>query len=150
MVRNVVFVMTHLASDYEKLVDVLNTHPLVHVFNTGRSYAHPDDVRSLREQPHKNGGAASIWGDVILHNKDFAMKYVCQHYKLIFWSSTEFEECAEVLQAKHGYGLQQAYAYLGYREDGLSQYWWRKYKTGVSCLWNPDLDQTDALFAAVF
>lgn len=147
MIKNTIFVMTHLASGWERLVARLNQHPRIHVFNTGASYAHPDDVKLLRQQIHKQGGAAAIWGDVILHNKDFAMRRLCQHYKMIVWTRP-FKETVEELVERHGYGREQAEAYYGFRLQGIQQYWGRKFDRGVAAPWNPDLER-DAFLSAV-
>lgn len=135
--------MTHLGSGWEQLAEVLNTHPRIQVYTTGNSYSHPDDVIKLRSQPHKRGGAASVWVDVIFHNKDFAMRRLAQHYKMVFWSR-RFEDCAESLIYQHGYGSEQAESYHGFRLEGMRQYWERK----KGSLWNPEL-KLDSLLGAV-
>lgn len=147
--------MTHLASGWEKLKDALDSHPLIQVFNTGESYAHPDDVRKLHLWPHKQDGAGAVWADVIFHNKDFTLKRVLQDYKLIFWSSDldrdcDSEEYIKELVDNFGYGREQALAYLDYRTDGMIEYYHRKKTIGISPLWNPDLSQRDALFNSIF
>jgi hypothetical protein len=141
--RRAVFVMTHLGSGWEKLAGAMNAHPRVQVFATGGSYAHPDDVRALRLLPHKWGGGAAVWGDVILHNKDLAMRRLCEHYKFVFWSRP-LEECIDELVVRHKYGWRQAEDYYDYRLAGMRMYAGRR----ADCLWNPDLED-DALLRAV-
>ena len=138
MAKPTIFVMTHLASGWEKLVEVIHRNPRVQIFNTGTSYSHPEHVWALRAKPHRFGGAAAVWGDVILHNKDFAMRRLCQHYHMIFWTR-RYEETVSELVEKHGYGLEQANLYYNFRLECIKQYWVRKYDRGVQAVWNPDL-----------
>jgi hypothetical protein len=146
MAKTTIFVMTHLASGWEKLIDAIHRNPRVQIFTTGASYSHPEDIFTLRQLPHKQGGAAAVWGDVILHNKDFAMRRLCQHYKLIFWTR-QFDECVDELVNKHGYGLQQAELYYMYRLEGMKQYWLRKDRVGTPAPWNPNLKDNSFLDA---
>jgi hypothetical protein len=69
--KNTLFLMTHLASGWEKLSTVLEECPNINVFQTGASYGHPDDVSVLHTQIHRKNCSTAIWCDVIFHNKDF-------------------------------------------------------------------------------
>jgi hypothetical protein len=135
MVRKVLFIMTHVGSGWEELVEALERNPRVHCFNTGRAYHHPDDVRLLTQMPHRKETSASIWADVIFHNKDFTMKRLAQHYNFVFWSKP-FDEIKFDLINKHGYGPKQAEAYYACRLEGMRQYWNRH----PEMPWNPDLE----------
>lgn len=130
MVKNVVFVMTHLGSGWEVLAARLGGHPRVEVFETGRAYRHPEDVDALRSLPHKQGGAAAVWVDVLLHNHQFTMRQLCAHYKMLFWAAGP---CGQV-----------AADYYACRMEGLRQY----HRRCALGWWNPPLEQ-DQFFAAV-
>lgn len=133
MIRKTLFIMTHLGSGWERLVQKLECDPRIHVFNTGRGYHHPDDVRSLTSQIHRRDNAAAIWADVILHNKDFTMRRLSKHYNFIFWSR-EYEHALPDLLTH--FGEEQAESYYMYRLDGMKQYWLRR----QGSLWNPSLE----------
>ena len=137
MTRNVLFLMTHVGSGWESLASRLEGSPRIRVFRTGRRYSHPDDVRSLLGEPHGLAGAAALWVDVLLHNKDFAMRGLCGHYKMLFWSRS----FAESDLSEFG---DRAAAYYDVRLRGMTEYYGRK----PGSLWNPVLEG-EALFDAV-
>lgn len=133
--------MTHLASGWEKLSTVLEECPNIHVFQTGASYGHPEDVFSLHTQIHRRKSSMSIWTDVIFHNKDYTMKRLCEHYNFIFWSCP-IKDCINELTTVHGYGNNQAEDYWFYRMEGLLQY----HKRCKNSLWNSiELDKESVL-----
>lgn len=144
MAKPTIFIMTHLASGWEKLVEAIHRNPRVEIFNTGVSYSHPEHVWALRAKPHRFGGAAAVWGDVILHNKDFAMRRLCQHYHMIFWCGP-YEETVNDLVKSHGYKKEQAELYCWNRSEGMAQYWRRKRDLGQNPLWNPNLEDDSFL-----
>jgi hypothetical protein len=114
------FVMTHIGSGWEVLKERLEKSR-VQLYSTGCEYHHPEDVRPLLSLPHRRNNATAIWADVILHNKDFTMKRLSEHYRFIFWSCP-YEAC----------DVSVSRAYWAYRMDGLRQYFrW------CGGLWNP-------------
>ena len=130
--------MTHVGSGWEKLAEALERTPRFHVFSTGRSYQYIDDILWLNDHPHRRQNSASIWVDVVLHNKDFNLKRLCPYYGFIFWWKP-FEQCqAELLKS---YGPQQAKDYWEYRTAGMLQYRRRCPRH----LWNPSLDGESVL-----
>jgi hypothetical protein len=141
--KNTLFLMTHLASGWEKLSTVLEECPNINVFQTGASYGHPDDVSVLHTQIHRKNCSTAIWCDVIFHNKDFTMKRLCEHYNFIFWSCP-LEECVNQLTSVHNYSKLQAEDYWQYRMEGLHQY----HKRCKNSLWNPKLER-EAVLASI-
>lgn len=141
--KKTLFIMTHLGSGWEKLAERLERDPRIHVFNTGRGYHHPEDVRTLTSQIHRRDNSAAIWADVVLFNKDFTMKRLSKHYNFIFWSR-EYEETLHDLLTTHRYGDEQAESYYGFRLDGMKQYWMRR----QASKWNPNLED-DLLFETI-
>jgi hypothetical protein len=135
------FIMTHLGSNWELLNRALSQSPSYQCFNTGVTYRHHEDVMSLTELPHQVGNSASIWCDVIFHNKDFAMKTMCEHYKYIFWTNPR----AETLDRLRQFEPDHAESYYDFRMVGLKQY----YARCPHSLWNPDL-KSDSLFSSIF
>lgn len=137
-----IFIMTHVGSGWEGLVEALHRSPRVHCFTTGKHYQHPEDVRELTALPHRRAGAAAVWADVILHNKDFAMKRLCQYYKLVFWVGARERAVDELVRL--GYGWEQAEDYYDLRLAGLEEY----HRRCPASPWNPSLEG-DALLGAV-
>ena len=142
--QNTLFIMTHLGSGWEKLASLIEEYPHVHVFQTGNSYAHPDDLSLLLSEIHRRKSSAAIWADVIVHNKDWKMKRLVPYYKFIFWSCS-LEACIDDLVSKHKYNKSNAESYWRYRLEGLKQY----HQRTPNSLWNPVLDK-ELVFGAVF
>lgn len=132
--KNTLFIMTHLGSGWEKLSTLLEECPNIHVFQTGTSYSHPDDVLALHSNIHRRKSSTAIWADVVFHNKDFTMKRLCDYYNFIFWSC-DIENCLEKIIKDHNYKKEQAIDYWKYRLEGLKQY----HKRCSNSLWNPEL-----------
>lgn len=128
--------MTHIGSDWDKLRIALEQNPNIEVFNTGNKYHHPDDVRILANFPHRKDNSASIWCDLIFHNKDFTMKRLSDYYRFIFWSK-DFDQCSNDLKMIYG---DQAISYYNQRIEGM-----RQYRERTLCAWNPDL-KSDRFF----
>lgn len=127
------FIFTHLQSDYRKLVDVLQKHPNICVYETGNEYHHPDDLSLLTSRVHKRRDAASVWIDVLFFNEQFTCRALCKSCKFIFWMS-DYETI----------DLFEPELYYKFRIQGMKQY---QRRTGG--LWNPSLAQEDLLFSAV-
>ena len=139
--KRTLFILTHVASGWEKLAEALERDQRVQVFNTGGGYHHPDDVHDLTDRIHRRNNSAAVWADVIQFNKDFTLKRLMQHYRIVVWTK-EFEQCRDDL-LRLGYGSEQAEHYYAYRLDGIKQYWMRR----QTSLWNPDLEREDLLDA---
>ena len=142
--KRTLFIMTHIGSNWENLVNVIEKNVRFQCFNTGISYKHPEDVNGLTSLLHRCENAASVWCDVILHNKDFAMKNLCQHYKFIYWVRSR-QESIDDLIFKYRYGPEQAENYYDYRLSGLGQYFRRCPKS----IYNPDLG-SNSFLSAIF
>lgn len=119
--------MTHLDSGWEKLAQKLESKERFHVFNTGRSYHHPDDVNLLTNELHRCDNSAAVWVDLIFHNKDFTMRRLLEYYPMVFWSDS-------IAPCRH----------LANRLAGMKIYWKRK----PGSLWNPSLED-DLLFETI-
>lgn len=140
MVKNTLFVMTHVGSGWEKLCTKLEQDSRFHCFCTGNKYRHPDDVRELTNLPHRKNNALAVWVDVIVQNEAFCMKRLCPYYKFLFWSSSF--ELARTELCSHSSDW-SAERYYNFRIAGMKQYYAR-----TKCLWNPNL-QDDLFFATV-
>lgn len=139
------FVMTHLGSGWEKLVDILSKDSRFCIFQTENSYKHPDDIKSLTSKTHHNNTSAAIWVDLIFHNKDFAMKNLCKYYNFIFWTSN-LEFCTNQLAKNSKFKNEiEISNYWSYRMSGLIEY----HKRCPKSLWNPDLKQ-EGMSASIF
>lgn len=138
--KNTLFLMTHLGSNWQKLAGILQESPYIQVYQTNQSYGHPDDVSYLRQNPHKQSGSVAKYVDVIFHNKDFSMKRLCEYYQFIFWS-TPLNDCLDDIIKTYKYGRSQAEDYYHIRLEGMRQYHLRSPES----LWNPVLNKESIL-----
>jgi len=121
--KQVLCIMTHPDSDWEKLVKVLEEHPSIQCFPTDHGYHHPDDLKVLTDHIHKKNNSAAVWATVVLYNKDFTCRALSKSCKFIYWAGDSTD----------------------YRMDGLKL--WHK-RTGG--LWNPSLSEKESLFSSIF
>ena len=133
--------MTHVGSGWESLVSHLNNMPQFDFFSTYNSYHHPNDLLLLKSNKHRKDDSEAIYCDVILHNKDFSCKSLCNYCKFIFWSCS-FEDAEEELLKS--YDSLQAKRYYDFRLEGMRQY----YRRIDDALWNPSLEG-DFLFVSL-
>lgn len=127
------FIFTHLGSDYRKLVDVLQKHPNISVYETGNEYHHPDDLSLLTSKVHKRRNSASIWIDVLFFNEQFTCRSLCKFCNFIFWAS-DYDKTNSL----------EPELYYKFRLRGMKQYQER-----TSGLWNPSLAKEDLIFSSV-
>jgi hypothetical protein len=131
--KRTLFIMTHVGSGWESLASALEKNQRYQCFSTSNSYRHPDDIRSLTDLPHRFGGAAAVWCDTMLHNKDFCMKHLCRYYNFIFWSGPKDRAMKALIEL--GYGVSQASDYYDLRITGM-----RIYHSRCPSPWNPSLN----------
>ncbi len=62
------FLVSHLGADFHRLATILESTSRIHVFDTGTSYRHHDDVRRLVAMQHRDERSNSIWMDILIHN----------------------------------------------------------------------------------
>lgn len=83
--QNILFIMTHEGSGWEKLVEKLKEDQRFDFFKTDFYYHHPDDLEILTNNQHRRDNAAAVWSDVILHNKDFTCRALRDSCKFVYW-----------------------------------------------------------------
>lgn len=129
--KRCLFVMTHLGSDWQLLQKHLNNHPDIECYHLDHSYHHPDDLKTLTGMVHKRNTASAIWCDVILHNKDFTCRKLCESCLFLYWVRPFDKYHKELLPLG-----QNAILYYEHRIECLKQYFRRTSKS----VWNPSLD----------
>lgn len=134
--KNVLFIMTHLGSGWERLKDKLDSHSNIDCFVTERGYHHPDDLKQLLKNPHKRDNSSAIWVDFIFYDKDFSCKLLCNYYKFLYWSCS-YEDCNFIKMSRPR-------EYYDYRLFGMKQY----FKRTPNALWNPSLEG-DFMFSSI-
>lgn len=114
--KKTLFIMTHLGSDWQKLVGYLRQDPCFDFFQTGHVYRHPEDLEVLTSHPHRRDNASAIWGDVILRNQNFTCRDFCRCCRFVYWIMpfrAEHPELGDLADPK---------AYYEYRLTGLQGY----------------------------
>ena len=84
--KRIVFLISHVGSDSDKLLQILNENPRVQIVDKGGYYDHPKDLDHFSVQPHKMDGTAAIYGDQLLYNTNFscvALHSICKFIYLI-------------------------------------------------------------------
>lgn len=132
------FVMTHLGSGWQEVVTWLKRDPKFDFFQTDTEYHHPGDLVVLFKQPHRRINAAAVWGDVVLHNKDFTCRALCDVATFVFWCRPLDMANAELD------GIADKKGYYSSRVGCLREYF-HKVKRGF---WNPVLEG-DSLLEAI-
>lgn len=72
--KRILFIVSHIGSGTDKLVEILNSNPRVEIYETGFTYQHPIELNALIEMPHKNHTVAAIYGDHFLFNSNILSK----------------------------------------------------------------------------
>lgn len=117
--KNILFVMSHLESGWEELVSQLKQHPNIDGEPDPRiEIRHPDDLKALTADPHKNDNAKATWITVVLYDHAFKYLEICPLYPFIFFEGN-FGEAAMALIEKHGYKPEGAKSYLRLRLDRM-------------------------------
>jgi hypothetical protein len=127
--KKVLFIMTHLESGWEALVDALKQDSRFDFFETDCGFHHPDDLYNLTDQIHRRDNSAAIWSTAIFHNKDFTCRALAKCCKFVYWSTPLPEGVLE--------------RYYDYRLSGM-RVWHRR----TDGLWNPSLE-SDSLLGSV-
>lgn len=141
MVKNVLFVLTHVGSDWERLAQALETNPRLHVFSTGQEYHHPDQVKELTRRIHRRSNSAAIWVDVLFNNKDLSLHLVREQYRFVCWDSG-WNSCRDWMR-RSGTSESVAERYYACRISAMKEY----HRLCPRSLWNPNLEADSFLDA---
>jgi hypothetical protein len=117
--KQIIFIMTHLGSKWEDLIELLKRDPRIDE-PPRREYIlqHPDHLSQIIGQPHKSDNVASIWVVPILHNHQFGCSLL-KHYKCIFLAKS-FEDSRGGLTQ---FTEENAKAYYYFRLSRMRRYW---------------------------
>lgn len=116
VMKNVVFIVSHLHSGSNLLIQTLNKNPRVHVQDTKLSYNHPDVLKNLFSLGHKLDNSSAVFGDHILFNADFSSSSFYDYAKFIYVIRDGRSTLEEILSDKSlNYDLKSAELYYSYR-----------------------------------
>ncbi len=82
--KKVVFIVSHLGSKSEDLVEILNANSRIEIFFTQNMYSYPLNLKHLTENDHKLNNAAAIYGDQLFYNNQFSCKALLKICKFIY------------------------------------------------------------------
>lgn len=111
--RKVAFIVSHLGSDSNYLVDVLNNNPRCLIFNSSNTYDHPDSLNWLFSRHKLKNFAGAIYGDHLLYNQSFSCKLLYEYCKFIYVIGSPKKALNEIY--KMGYKKQSAFNYYCFR-----------------------------------
>ena len=134
--RRIVFLISHIGSDSDKLVDILNENPRVEILQTGRKYDHPSDLDFLVLRKHKLGGAAAIHGDHLLLNIAFsceALHSICKFIYMVREAKPSLNENTfhprRTVETYYRFRLRRMYE-MAYKTPGAVLLTWDDVRTG--------------------
>ena len=117
----ILFLATHIGSEYERLQQAMIADSRIDGFNTDVSYDHYDKIETLLSNPHKNNKSNSIWMDILLHNHNFSCKPLIKICKFVYLMREPRASLTEILSST-GYDQDRAARYYCYRLSGLCEY----------------------------
>ena len=79
-----VFVISHLGSDYLSLIDSLNNHPQIQIYDTNSFYNSPISLEPILNLEHKLPNSSAIYGDCINKNINLQTKELYLICKFIY------------------------------------------------------------------
>jgi hypothetical protein len=83
--KRIVFLISHVGSDSDKLLKILNENPRVQILNGVQSYRHPVDLDHLISKTHhKLDNTAAVYGDHLLYNTQFNCEAIHSICKFIY------------------------------------------------------------------
>lgn len=82
--KNILFIVSHLNSGYEYLINSLNTNERIDIKYSQLTYSHPEILDYLFSQGHKLNNSACFYGDLILFNKNISSKSFYSFSNFIF------------------------------------------------------------------
>lgn len=82
--KRILFVVSHIGSGSNKLIQVLNQNPRVQIFITNTIYEHPKDLYNLLQFQHKTDDNSAIYGDHLLFNSNLVSKSFYDICKFIY------------------------------------------------------------------
>ncbi len=82
--KKVVFIISHLFSGSNSLLETLNQNPRIQIRDTGFQYNHPSNLDNLFSMGHKLNNTAAIYGDHLLHNISLTSKSFYSFCKFIY------------------------------------------------------------------
>lgn len=111
--------MSHIESGWEELVAKLKLNPRIDGEPDHRvEVRHPDDLRVITADAHKNDNAKAVWLAVSLFDHTFTYLDICSLYPFLFFEG-DFGSSAIKIHERHGYKLEGAKTYLKMRLDRM-------------------------------
>ena len=82
--KKVAFIISHMGSGSNYLVDVLNNNPRCAFFTSPTRYEHPDSLQWIFKYHKLNNYSGAIYGDHLLFNHSFCCKSLYDCCKFIY------------------------------------------------------------------
>lgn len=112
--KNILFLVTHLGSDYPIVFNTLGKNPRIQGFQIGRSYSNMGVVELLTSMPHKLKNSAAIYMDVLLFNYLFSFPPLYNMAKFIYLIR-EARPTLNQIMLENKYPPDRAFKYYSFR-----------------------------------
>lgn len=112
--KNILFVVSHLGSGYENLINSLNKNERIDIKFSQLSYTHPEILDYLYDEGHKLDNSASFYGDLVLFNKNFSCKAFYKFAKFIYFINSPHQTLNRICLLNK-LGEKEAFRYYSFR-----------------------------------
>ena len=135
--KRIVFIISHVGSDSDKLVKILNDNPRIQISETNYSYSHPTDLDYLIVNVnHKLNSSAAIYGDHLLYNMHFscdALHSICNFIYVIREAKASLNEDSvhlrRTMEAYYRFRLRRIYE-MATKTPGAVLLTWENLRSG--------------------
>ena len=114
--KKVAFIISHMGSGSDYLVDILNNNPRCAFFTSPTRYEHPDSLQWIFKYHKLNSYSGAIYGDHLLFNHSFCCKSLYNCCKFIYIIRPARQSLNEIFaNVKKGYNKNSMVNYYRYR-----------------------------------
>ena len=110
-----VFVVSHLGSDYLNLINALNNHPKIQIFDNNCIYRNPLSLKITCSLEHKLLNSSAIYGDCLLRNVNLQTNDLYSICKFIYLIDSAKPSLNKIIANTNNFNIEFAARYYCYR-----------------------------------
>ena len=113
--KKVAFIVSHIGSGSDYLVDILNNNPRCSIFNSKNKYEHPDSLHWLYKNHKLKNYSGAVYGDHLLFNHSFCCKPLYDYCKFIYVIKSPRNSLSEIYNNLKYYSKTSVVNYYRFR-----------------------------------
>jgi len=113
--KQTIFVVSHIFSGSNRLVETLNAHPSIQVWSSGIIYDSVEKIMLLNRAEHKDRTTRAIYGDELFYNHAFYCKAAYDHCKFIYFIDSPKDSINLMLSNRYYPSVNEADRYYRFR-----------------------------------